>query len=37
MQGMKAVIIAVTLATAAVALGGCFHHHEKAVITEPLK
>ncbi len=37
MQGLKAVIVAVTLVTAAVALGGCFHHHEKAVVTQPLK
>ncbi|HEU4476297.1 MAG TPA: hypothetical protein VFR71_06345 [Methyloceanibacter sp.] len=37
MQGLKGVIVAATLVAAAVALGGCFGHHEKAVMAEPLK
>lgn len=37
MQGLKGVIVAATLVAAAVAIGGCFGHHEKAVYAEPLK
>lgn len=37
MQGLKGVIAAVMLVAAAVTLGGCFGHHEKAVVMEPLK
>jgi hypothetical protein len=37
MQGMKAIIAAAMLVAVAVSLGGCFHHHEKAVVTQPLK
>jgi hypothetical protein len=37
MQGLKGVIAAAMLVAAAVSLGGCFGHHEKAVVTEPLK
>jgi hypothetical protein len=37
MQGLKGVIVAATLVAATVALGGCFGHHEKAVVQEPLK
>jgi hypothetical protein len=37
MQGLKGVIIAAAIVTATVALGGCFGHHEKAVVSEPLK
>ena len=37
MQGLKGVIVAATLVAAAVALGGCFGHHEKAMVSEPLK
>ena len=37
MQGLKGVIVVATLVAATVALGGCFGHHEKAVVSEPLK
>jgi hypothetical protein len=37
MQGLKGVIAAAMLVAAAVSLGGCFGHHEKAVVVEPLK
>ena len=37
MQGLKGVIIVATIVAATVALGGCFGHHEKAVVQEPLK
>jgi hypothetical protein len=37
MQGLKGVVIVASLVAATVALGGCFGHHEKAVVTEPLK
>ncbi len=37
MQGLKGVIIVATIVAATVALGGCFGHHEKAVVAEPLK
>ena len=37
MQGLKGVIIATTIVAATVALGGCFGHHENAVVQEPLK
>ncbi len=37
MQGLKGVIAAAMLVAAAVSLGGCFGHHEKAVVIEPLK
>jgi hypothetical protein len=37
MQGLKGVLIAVGIVTATVALAGCFGHHEKAVVAEPLK
>jgi hypothetical protein len=37
MQGLKGVIVVATLVAATVALGGCFGHHEKAVVAEPLK
>lgn len=36
MQGLKGVIVVTTIAVAAVALGGCFHH-QKQVTSEPLK
>jgi hypothetical protein len=37
MQGLKGVIIATTIVAATVALMGCVGHHEKAVVSEPLK
>ena len=37
MQGLKGVVIVATIVAATVALGGCFGHHEKAVVQEPLK
>jgi hypothetical protein len=37
MQGLKGAIVAATLVAASIALGGCFGHHEKAVVAEPLK
>ena len=37
MQGLKGVIIVATIVAASIALGGCFGHHEKAVVQEPLK
>ena len=37
MQGLKGVIIVATIVAATVGLGGCFGHHEKAVMAEPLK
>lgn len=37
MQGLKGVIAAAMLVAAAVSLGGCFGHHEKATVVEPLK
>jgi hypothetical protein len=37
MQGLKGGIIVATIVAATVALGGCFGHHEKAVVQEPLK
>jgi hypothetical protein len=37
MQGLKVVLVAMGLVAATVALGGCFGHHEKAVVAEPLK
>ena len=37
MQGLKGVIIAATIAAAAIALSGCVGHHEKAMSAEPLK
>ena len=37
MQGLKGAIVAATLVAASIALGGCFGHHEKAVMAEPLK
>ena len=33
MQGLKGVIIVATIVAATVALGGCFGHHEKAVVS----
>ena len=37
MQGLKGVVIAATIVAATVALMGCVGHHEKAVVSEPLK
>lgn len=37
MQGLKGVIIVASIVAATVALGGCFGHHQEAVISEPLK
>ena len=37
MQGLKGVIIATTIVAATLALMGCVGHHEKAVVSEPLK
>jgi hypothetical protein len=37
MQGLKGIIIVATIVAATVALGGCWGHHEQAVMTEPLK
>jgi hypothetical protein len=37
MQGLKGVVIVATIVAATIALGGCFGHHEKAVVTQPLK
>ncbi len=37
MQGLKGVIIVASIVAATVALGGCFGHHQEAVIQEPLK
>ena len=34
---MRVFIACATILTAAVVLGGCFGHHEKAVVAEPLK
>jgi len=33
---MRLVLACVVAATLAVALGGCFGHHEKAVVVEPV-
>jgi hypothetical protein len=30
------ILALLAIAAAGVSLGGCFHHHEKAVVTEPL-
>ena len=37
MQGLKGVIAAIMLVSAAVTLGGCFGHHQETAIVEPLK
>jgi len=37
MQGLKGVIVVATIAAATIALSGCVGHHEKAVMSEPLK
>ena len=38
MQGLKGVIIVASIVAATVALGGCFGHHQEAVVySEPLK
>jgi hypothetical protein len=37
MQGLKGVIVVATIVAATVALGGCFGHHQKEVVAEPLK
>ena len=37
MQGLKGAIIAASIVAASIALSGCVGHHEKAVVSEPLK
>ena len=37
MQGLKGVIIVASIVAATVALGGCFGHHQEAVIQVPVK
>jgi hypothetical protein len=37
MQGLKGAIIVAMLLTTGIVLGGCWGHHEKAVVAEPLK
>ena len=34
---MRVLIICATLVTVTIGLGGCFGHHQAAVVTEPLK
>jgi hypothetical protein len=37
MQGLKGAIVVAMIVASSIVLGGCWGHHEKAVVAEPLK